>query len=155
MSDKHDETTRKKGLATEFWKKFLNQREKILSTLTEEQRGYLFPQGKKSDLTLFVPFEAAMKDPLTVPSEYISGYMDWIFDIAVPKRDKNMILYFADRLCEYPYSDSWSRRPYRMKHKGMYASKLRKLIADHAIPFVSAPLDQVLNRRLPEDPHPG
>jgi hypothetical protein len=37
-----------------------------------------------------------------IPSEYILENMEWFFDKAISNRSKEVILYFADRLREYP-----------------------------------------------------
>ncbi|MGN1235736.1 MAG: DUF5724 domain-containing protein, partial [Christensenellaceae bacterium] len=74
--------------------------------------------------------------------------------MAIPSRDKEVILYFADRLREYPYSDSYDRRSFRSKENGAYASKIAYIIREYGVEqgnVIDEPLEKILNRELPEE----
>ena len=150
MADKHEEAVRKKALAAEFFRKSRANLETQKARFSEPQKSFLWPNGKQ-DQTILHALEEAMGDPKTVPSEYIARHMGWLFDGAIPKRDKAMILYFADILREYPYSDSYGRRSFRAKENAAYFNKIKRLIWDHVLPALDAPIGAILDGKLPED----
>lgn len=67
-----------------------------------------------------------------IPSEYISKELGWLFGLAIPNHDKKVVLYFADRLQEYPYSDTYERRSFRAKENGIYTTKLVNIIREYS-----------------------
>ena len=106
------------------------------------------------DQTIYSDLVTAMRNPSTVPSEYVSKKLGWLFDLAIPSREKDVVLYFADRLQEYPYSDSYGRRSFRAKGNGAYASKLAYIIRQYGASYmnlIDEPIEKVLNRELPEE----
>ena len=106
------------------------------------------------DQTIYSDLVTAMRNPSTVPSEYVSKKLGWLFDLAIPSREKDVVLYFADRLQEYPYSDSCGRRSFRAKGNGAYASKLAYIIRQYGASYmnlIDEPIEKVLNRELPEE----
>lgn len=154
MADRTEEAVRKKALASEYAEKLSKRREKVRNSLTPEQYRFF---GRLENVTLtpvYAEFERAMKKPGTVPSEYLSAKMGWLFHSAIPGKEKEVVLYFADRLTEYPYSNSYVRRSFRSGENAAYVSKLVDLIRSYdrvvADP-VGAPLAKILNRELPED----
>ena len=65
------------------------------------------------DTQIYADLAAALRDPATVPSEYLAGKLSWLFGDGPLGADKDVILYFADRLQEYPYAKSMFRRSFR------------------------------------------
>ncbi len=152
MPDNHEETARKKALAAKYRNKLVKRDEKLKENLSKVQYDFLKFSGYSVDTSIYSAFEAAMKDPKTVPSEYITANFGWIFDFVIPSRDKDAILYFADKMQEYSYSISYGRRSYRAKENGAYAWKLAWLIRDYGLThLIDEPLEKILNRELPEE----
>ena len=155
----NEESVKKTALATEYWNIRRKQIEKIRENLTRAQRNFLFYHDD-GNVRIHAALEAAMKDPATVPSEYIAAHLDWMFGEAIPSFDREVVLYFADRLRDYPYSDSWSRRTFRSRDQGDYVEKLKNIIRAHVNPFVEASAEAVLCGEIPEaaqaylDQHP-
>jgi len=154
MADKHEEAVRKKALATEFANKIQHRDETLKKSLSAAQYGFFKNRERSSDPSLYSDLVTAMRNPNTVPSEYVSKKLGWLFDAAIPSREKNVILYFADKLQEYPYSDSYNRRSFRAKENGAYASKLANIIQAYGVNHMYMtvyPLKTILNKELPED----
>ena len=145
-----EESVKKQALATDYWNIRRKQIDKIRENLTRAQRNFLF-NPEDGNVRIQAALEAAMKDPATVPSEYIAMHLDWMFGEAIPSYDREVVLYFADRLRDYPYSDSWSRRTFRSPNQGDYVEKLKRVIRAHVNPVVDAPAEAVLSGEIPED----
>ncbi|MBE6640925.1 MAG: DUF4132 domain-containing protein [Ruminococcaceae bacterium] len=154
MADKHEEAARKKELAAKYAEIAEKHEERLKENLSKAQYDFFRNQGRSVDRTIYSDLVTAMRDPSTVPSEYVSKELSWLFDLAVPSREKDVILYFADRLQEYPYSDSYGRRSFRAKENGAYASKLTNIICGYGSLYfnmIHEPVENILNGELPEE----
>ncbi|MBQ7820947.1 MAG: DUF4132 domain-containing protein [Clostridia bacterium] len=154
MADKHEEAERKKALAAKYAHIVREREEKLKDSLSNAQYDFFKYQGRSVDTTIYSDLVTAMRESNTVPSEYVSKKLGWLFDIAIPSREKDIILYFADRLQEYPYSDSYGRRSFRAKENGAYAAKLAYIIRQYGsanMNKIDEPLDKILNKELPEE----
>ena len=154
MADKHEEAARKKTLAAKYADIARKREETLKERLSNAQYDFFRNQGHSVDQTIYSDLVTAMRNPSTVPSEYVSKKLGWLFDLAIPSREKDVILYFADRLQEYPYSDSYGRRSFRAKGNGAYASKLAYIIRGYGSSYmnlIDEPIEKVLNRELPEE----
>lgn len=154
MADKHEEAARKKTLAAKYADIARKREETLKERLSNAQYDFFRNQGHSVDQTIYSDLVTAMRNPSTVPSEYVSKKLGWLFDLAIPSREKDVVLYFADRLQEYPYSDSYGRRSSRAKGNGAYASKLAYIIRQYGASYmnlIDEPIEKVLNRELPEE----
>lgn len=154
MADKHEEAARKKTLAAKYADIARKREETLKERLSNAQYDFFRNQGHSVDQTIYSDLVTAMRNPSTVPSEYVSKKLGWLFDLAIPSREKDVVLYFADRLQEYPYSDSCGRRSFRAKGNGAYASKLAYIIRQYGASYmnlIDEPIEKVLNRELPEE----
>ena len=154
MADKYEEAARKKELAAKYEDIMREREETLKARLSSAQYVFFSDQRHEADQTVFLNLVTAMRDPRTVPSEYVSKEMAWLFDLAIPGRDKDVILYFADRLQEYPFSNSCGRRSFRAKRNGIYASKLADMIRGYSSSYRSLmdePVEKILNRELSEE----
>ncbi len=152
MADKHEENARKKALAEEYATKIRQHEKNIKSSLTKAQYDFFKNDGYSVD-TIYPKIVNAMRKSDTIPSEYVSEKLGWLFDAAISTRDKDVIMYFADRLQEYPYSDSYRRRSFRAKDNGAYASKLAYIIREYGSIYtniIDEPLEKILNKELSE-----
>lgn len=154
MTDKHEEAAGRKALAAKY-ADYVHKREaKLKDSLSNAQYDFFRNQGHAVDQTIYSNLVTAMRDPKTVPSKYVSKKLGWLFDLAIPSREKAVILYFADRLQEYPYSDSYGRRSFRAKENGAYALKLANIIRAYGSSYmnlIDEPIEKVLNRELSEE----
>ncbi len=151
MADKYEEAVRMNALAAKCEEKLKNREEKLKRCLSEAH--YAFLKGCRDD-AIANALVAAMKNPNTVPSEYVSNKMGWLFDSAISSREKDVILYFADRLQEYPYSDTLLRRSFRAKSNAFYASKLMNIIHEYGKAHMNVfeeSLDKILNKEVSEE----
>ncbi|MGM9681019.1 MAG: DUF5724 domain-containing protein [Eubacteriales bacterium] len=147
----HEEAARKKALADEYAKKIRIREQKLKETLSDEQLDFIKTYGH-TNTTIFSDLMNALHNPDILPSEYIRSKMNWMFGTVIAKRDRDAILYFADRMKEYPYSDTWFRRSFRAKDRCAYGMKTVWMIRRFSLDLLTdAPLDQILNRELPED----
>lgn len=154
MADKHEDAARKKALAAKYADIARKREETLKERLSNAQYDFFRNQGHSVDQTIYSDLVMAMRNPSTIPSEYVSKKLGWLFDLAIPSREKDVILYFADRLQEYPYSDSYGRRSFRAKGNGAYASKLAYIIRGYGSSYmnlIDEPVEKVLNRELPEE----
>lgn len=155
MTDKFGNSVIKRELATEFARKMVARSEAWERRLSDDQYKFFAIRENATQTATFKELYAAMCDPKTVPSEFLEKKMSFLFDVAIPERDKKVILYFADRLCEYPYSDSYYRRSFRRKVNRAYALKLASIIRSYGSIYgdylIDAPIDKVLNREIDED----
>ena len=152
MADKHEEAARKKALAVKYADQVQLHEEKIKDSLNAAQYDFFKNQGRSVDTTIYSDLVAAMRNPDIIPSEYVSNKLGWLFDIAIPNREKDVVLYFADRLQEYPYSDSYGRRSFRAKGNGAYASKLAYFIRQYGyVNMIDEPLEKILNKEISEE----
>jgi len=153
MADKHEEAARKKALAAQYAYEVRKHDEKVKDSLSAEQYDFLKNQRCSVDAPIYSDLLAAMRNPNTRPSEYLSEKLGWLFDVAIPSREKAVVMYFADRLQEYPYSDSYGRRSFRARDNGAYAAKLVHIIREHGYGYmhiIDEPLEKILNKKLPE-----
>ena len=154
MADKHEDAARKKALAAKYAEIARKREETLKERLSNAQYDFFRNQGHSVDQTIYSDLVTAMRNPSIVPSEYVSKKLGWLFDLAIPSREKDVVLYFADRLQEYPYSDSYGRRSFRAKGNGAYASKLAYIIRGYGSSYmnlIDEPVEKVLNRELPEE----
>lgn len=155
MTEKFGNSVIKRELATEFARKMVARSEAWERRLSDDQYKFFAIRENATQTATFKELYAAMCDPKTVPSEFLEKKMSFLFDVAIPERDKKVILYFADRLCEYPYSDSYYRRSFRRKVNRAYALKLASIIRSYGSIYgdylIDAPIDKVLNREIDED----
>ena len=158
MTDKtHTEIARKKALAAEYAEKLRLQGENLLKSLTRAQYDFLTYRASADpsdppNTTIYDALVRAMRKSETVPSTYISQELSWLFQGALDKGQREIILYYADRLQEYPYSLSHYRRSFRAANNAAYTQKLVAMIrAFGRTCIVDAPLYRILNRELPED----
>jgi len=124
--------------------------EKVKESLSESQYKFFKDNKYSVDMTIYSEFVAAMRNPDITPSEYISKKLGWLFDVAIPNHQKDVVMYFADKLQEYPYSYYYGRRPFRAKDKGFYSSKLVNIIQEYNY-VIDEPLENILNMELSEE----
>ncbi len=154
MADKHEEVARKKALAAKYADEVQKHEERVKDSLSASQYAFFKNYGRSADTTIYSELVAAMRKPNTIPSEYVSKKLGWLFDVAIPSSEKKVVMYFADKLQEYPYSDSYGRRSFRAKANGAYASKLAYIIREYGFShmnIIDEPLDKILNKELPEE----
>ena len=148
----YDDVVRKKELVSEYEAKLISCEEKIKSELTDEQYAFLKKPFSTKGADIRSDIVKSIRNTKTPVSECILKKLRAVFDHAISKRAYNAVLYFADHLQEYPYSDSYYRRSFRAKDNGAYAEKLISIICRHSLTdVIDAPLDCVIERRLPED----
>ena len=155
MAERFENSVVKKELVAEFARKMVARCEEIEKKLSDDQYNFFALGESITGTATFKELYAAMCDPKIVPSEFLDKKMSLLFDVAIPKRDKDVILYFADRLRDYPYSDSYYRRSFRRRDNGAYALKLAFIIrsygSKHGYYVIDAPIDKVLNREVDKD----
>lgn len=146
----HDEMMARAALAAAYERGYYARRQRIASSLTSEQMGFL--EGNQYGLSIQHTLEAALRDPRIRPSAYLEDWMGWLFDKVFSARVRDEILYFADRMSEYPFGVRSTRRSLRARDHGAYADWLCSLIRSY---FTSlgedVSLDRILDRRMPED----
>ena len=157
MATVQEALAKKQALCKEYFGKIKKRIQTIQSGLTTAQRDFLFGQqyGVKQDTTIYFALKDAMNRPETVVSEYITEQMGWMFEEMIYPRNKDVLLYFADRLRDYPYMTSYDRRSFRSRNNGVYVDKLMQIIRDlsslHGAPALDVPPADILNGNLPED----
>ncbi len=152
MANQYGDTARRKALSASYEEKLKKRKEFIKEYEAKdeiENWKNLVSTGKR-----YSAFDSAMKNPDTLASECVREYYGWRFEVGVPERDKDVVLYFANRLWEYPYSDSFRRRSYRAKANAAYISKLSRIIDAYTngISIITdEPLDKILVREISEE----
>ena len=126
MALSHDERTKKFNLARKHAELIEERKRALKSKLGNEKSDFLEQDG--DDNSVYLSLLKAMRDPETLPSEYVDKQLGWLFGTAIPHSQRDLVLYFADRLCDYPYSDSYARRSFRSVGNGAYAHKLTYII---------------------------
>ncbi len=152
MSDsRHDAAVRKKKLAAEYAATVRQRSMMLKELLNNPQLSFFTNLADTADSTIYDELVEAMRAG-TAPSVFLSENLNWLFDRVIPERDREIILYFSDRLQEYPYSVSHSRRSFRAKNNEVYVPMLVNILRRYGHgSVVDAPLDQILNRELAED----
>ena len=151
-----DAKAQKRALAEEYDRLLRKRDEQLRKKLSHAQyyffKNHFYLDPSERDDRIFNELLRAMRRPETVPSEFVTGKLDWLFDDAIPPKERDVILYFADRLREYPYSDSYYRRSFRVSTYRAYGSKLVDLIRCYAsnATIRDVPLDLLLTRQGPE-----
>ncbi len=149
MAVTYEEIARNRTLAAKYADKVAEHKKKIMERLTEEQKTFFNYETAWS-----TKLAAAMKVPHAIPAECVKTNLGFLFGTVIPDSEKKIILYFADRLQDYPYSDSYRRRSFRAKANTAYASKLLNMIQEFCrlgTQTLSEPLEKILNHTLPED----
>lgn len=152
MNDtRYDEAAKKKELASRYLETTRNQTERLKKELNDVQADFLNGFGAPVSNPIYTDLVNALKNK-TTPSKYIAQKFNWLFGSAIPHHDKAVILYFADRLTEYAYSDSITRRSFRSNRIETYALKLVTIFREYKYTAViDAPLEKILNRALRDD----
>ena len=154
MIDKYSTTAEKKALAQDFKNKILSFHKELKQKLSEDKNEFFSALNGYTHTETLQDFYKALHDPDIIPSEYLKENMKDLFDLAIPPRDREVIYYFADRICEYPYSDSYYRRSFRRKQIYAYTKKIASIIRAYFGHFgyiIDAPIEKILNRELPAD----
>lgn len=154
MTDKYISTAEKKALAQDFKNKILSFHKELKQKLSEDKYEFFSALNGYTHTETLQNFYKALHDPDIIPSEYLKENMKDLFDLAIPQRDREVICYFADRICEYPYSDSYYRRSFRRKQIYAYTKKIASIIRayfGHFGDIIDAPIEKILNRELPPD----
>lgn len=152
MADKFDKAVRKKDLVAKYNDKIKRHSDELKLVLNKAQYDFFVNSRLTDGAPIYYDLIKAMEKPDILPSEYISKNLSWLFGCAIPNRDRELILYFADRLRDYPYFESYFRRSLRAKTFEPYADKLIYLLCKYsANNIMDEPLDKILNRELPED----
>ncbi len=152
MANKYEESARRKALAASYEEKLRKRREILKEYVTRDENEAW--EERESNWDPYAAFVSAMKNPDTAASECVRKYYGWRFEVGVPEPEKEVVFYFADRLWEYPYSDSFGRRSYRAKTNAAYVSKLSHIICaytDDNKNIIDEPLHKILNREISED----
>jgi len=151
MAEDRKETERKKELASQYSAKLRAREAKLKESLCKEQWDFFQRRCYSVDRSIYSALDAAMKDGKTVPQEYIEKNLGWLFGLPIPASEKDAVLYFAGRLSEYPYSDSYNRRSFRSQSNAAYTEKLMYIIGSYRSCTVDEPLEKILNRELADD----
>jgi len=146
-----DNAAKTKALANEFW-----QQRNIYNSALHNKHGKkkhsFFFSWDNGSVSLFRDTVSNLAREGTVPSKYIEKSMSWIFDGFVCERHRAAMLYFADRMQEYPYSVSYLRRSYRSNNIASYAERITEMIKSFGDTYYpDYPLDKVLLCDMPED----
>ena len=150
MANTFDEKSFKKQLAAQYESKLGERVNAVKKLLTEDQNNFLRNVTRSK---IYAEFEEALKNPTLIVSKYIKKNFAWFFENTAIANVEDVILYFADIIQEYPYSHGSGRRSFRSTNKDVYAWQIAQMIKRHAIDSytIDAPLDQILNRTLPND----
>ena len=90
MADKHEEAARKKALAAKYADIARKREETLKERLSNAQYDFFRNQGHSVDQTIYSDLVTAMRNPSTVPSEYVSKKLGWLFDLAIPSRENDV-----------------------------------------------------------------
>lgn len=109
--------------------------------------------GYYAQTKLYKELVAAMKNPDFCPSEYITEHLFPVIGAAIPERNKEVILYFADKIRDYPYADSLYRRSFRSGEYRAYTNKIANLIGENGStrPLFDQPLDKILDGDITDE----
>lgn len=142
----------KRGLANSYGDKLLQKDEKLKSLLGDNY-DFVRYAGYYAQTKLYKELVAAMKNPDFCPSEYITEHLFPVIGAAIPERNKEVILYFADKIRDYPYADSLYRRSFRSGEYRAYTNKIANLIGENGStrPLFDQPLDKILNGDITDE----
>lgn len=142
----------KRGLANSYGDKLLQKDEKLKSLLGDNY-DFVRYAGYYAQTKLYKELVAAMKNPDFCPSEYITEHLFPVIGAAIPERNKEVILYFADKIRDYPYADSLYRRSFRSGEYRAYTNKIANLIGENGStrPLFDQPLDKILDGDITDE----
>ncbi len=152
MADKLTEAITKKALAQQYAEKLRRHETRIKEKIQNHHPDYF----NKADVFLFPKFSGDLDSVMSapIPSRALEEKFGWLLDAAVPPGDRALVLHYADHLTDYPYSDSYTRRPFRVNGHRPYSEKLlsilRPYIKGNGL-IIDTPLDKILNQDLPSD----
>ena len=96
--------------------------------------------------------EAFRQNRYEKPSEFFLKEMPWIFGLVVYDRYKEAFLSMVDRVRDYPYSGSSSRRSFRSDHYLHYIDRIEHLLFRFSDTFcIDADVADILTGNLPEE----
>lgn len=147
-----EERARRGAMAKEYSDMLRKKGERHRKLLGEDLYMFLsamhYPTGtSRTDTAL----EEALRSDVPL-SAWIGERMKPAFGTMFHERDTEAILYWADHIREIPYTNSYTRRPFRSNDPTAYADTVRNMLRSFSMEWMPdmAPLS-VLNGDIPED----
>ncbi len=153
MTEQYTESLAKKALANQFAQRVKQNQAKISAQILSMHPEYDNGFGKVTYHNISRDVLPILEAP--VPSVALEERLGWLLDLTVPSCDRAMIRHYIDHLTDYPYAESYARRPFRVRSNPAYVDKfgsiLMPYVGDRDVLF-NAPLERILNRDLPPAP---
>ena len=150
MTEQYTESIEKKALANQFAQRVKQNQAKISAQILSMHPEYNNGFGQVTYHNISRDVLPILEAP--VPSVALEEQLGWLLDLTVPSCDRAMIRHYIDHLTDYPYGESYARRPFRARSLPAYVDKfgsiLMPYVGDRDVLF-NAPTEMLLNRELP------
>ena len=146
----HEEKAKIRELSASYVSAERKRKERILSSLTADEKAFLNPFLSNGNHVLADAFEKALEEGST-PSAYITEHMAWLFEKVIPPSHKPAVLYAVDAVKDYQYSTSYTRRSYRSESYRAYSERIFAVLRAYRDTVFDLPIARILNRDVPED----
>ena len=140
----------KRQLAAKYRDKLQKKREELEKTLPKDQYNFAHSYTNAADTSVYNNIYHALRKGTDNLSAYVRNDMKWLKGF-ISEEKFNALVYFAERLTLYPYSDSYMRRSLRSKDHAVYLDRFVTEVRHTCTYTVPERLAGILNRDLPDD----
>lgn len=149
MSDKN--TVDRHKLAIEYEKKLTSRERSFKEQLGDAMRAQLQALGSFAEKGVDTALLSDLRQGKT-PSSSITKHLGSLLALTMSKERRDILYEYADRITEYPYSSSYTRRSFRARSAGEYTGLILQMINRLTSPYtLDVSLARILNRESEED----
>ena len=147
-----EEAARRRTLVNQYASMLKNRSEKHRKEVGEEIHTFLSAIRYSGNNTVESRLTEALRDPAVIPSEWIKTHLRPAFGTMFHERDREIILHYADRLGDFPYTLTYTRRPLRSSVQSAYAHALCDMLRSFSMEWMpDVEPSRVLDGDIPED----
>lgn len=131
------------------------KKEKIIAELDEDRRNFLEYNGYRGSVTdcaLWKELKSGIiSGKYKKPSEFFESECEWLFGGIIYQCHKASFLYAVDRCIDFPYTEGWTRRPFRSESYLSYFNRISGIIYVYKNMNCAKTLEQAIIGDLTED----
>lgn len=147
---RNDAAARKRSLAIKYRDKISKNREKLEELMPKDQYDFCHHFSNVTDSPIYKELELTLRNGTSDLSKYVRKDMEWLLRV-ISEEKFNALLYYAERLTLYPYSESYMRRSLRSKDATVYLERFVSTVRHMNVFTVDESLADIINRRIPEE----
>lgn len=148
MDNMNDISAKRKQLAADYGNKLREKQKELQNSLGDDRFSLFGYYYNVTNTKIYAELHEVMRSRSL--SEHIKKNMRWLSEVFSEEK-LNALVYYAEMLPEYPYSESYMRRSLRSKDATVYLDRFVSALRGLRTFTIDEPLADILNRRIPED----